>query len=935
MDYKDTLALPATSFPMRGNLPQNEPKTYLAWKKSDIYQTMQQNRQNTSKTFNLHDGPPYANGHIHIGHALNKTLKDMIVKQHYFQGERIFYTPGWDCHGLPIEQQVEKKLGKEKKDSLPKIKIRELCRKHAQEFVNIQKDEFLELGVFGDFENPYKTMDFTFEADIYRALCEVAQKGLLKERSKPVYWSWACQTALAEAEVEYEEKESDSIFVAFSLQEDALQALGVKELGLNQAACVIWTTTPWTLPANSGIALNPEELYALTQDGKVVLASQVEKLAQLGVVENKILKTFQARILENKHATNPLNGRDSKLVLGEHVASGEGSGCVHTAPGHGEDDYFIGLKYNLPMIMPVDDRGCFDETLKRERLFFNPDEFVGKFIFDTHARILELLGEHLLYHSKIKHSYPHCWRSHQPVIFRATAQWFILMDEPYTKEGKSLREVALKQIQQTRFYPEHGMRRIYSMIENRPDWCISRQRDWGVPIAFFKDKQSGEVLLDSEILDFIAGIFEKEGCDAWWSKSIEELLPPQHKDKAVHLEKVHHILDVWFDSGSTWKAVLKSGKYASGDYPASMYLEGSDQHRGWFHSSLLVSCAINQHAPYQSILTHGFTMDENGEKMSKSKGNVIAPKDILKEFGAEILRLWVAQSDYQNDQRISNNILKQVSENYRKIRNTIRFLLANIESLESLELGNLNPIDLWIIGRAKSCFDLVNSLFNEYEFSKGLQELNYFLNAELSGIYLDLCKDNLYCNALNSSERKAAQSVMALICGRLFGLLAPILTYTINEALNHTTSKALLESCGITKEITNPQTAVLAVVYQPLPRLEAPSIDFENLLTLRSCFLEQIDSLKKESKIKSTLEVDLVIPTKMAGFKELNLWLMVSAVRSEDEDSNVLSTFTFEGETYAICQAKGHKCPRCWQFIAKNENEPCGRCAEVLSLKDK
>lgn len=926
MDYKETLVLPVTSFPMRGNLPQNEPKTYLSWKQKGVYAKMLKNRQNAKDSFNLHDGPPYANGHIHIGHALNKILKDMVVKHHYFQGKKVFYTPGWDCHGLPIEQQVEKKIGKEKKDNLPKTKIRELCRKHAQEFVAIQKDEFLGLGVWGDFENPYQTMDFAFETEIYKALCEIAKKGLLKERSKPVYWSWACQTALAEAEVEYKEKESDSIFVAFDLQQDALEAINAKECGIQKAQCVIWTTTPWTLPANSGIALNPNETYALTSNGKIVLASQVEKLVQSGIVENGILKTFSAKILENKHAINPLNGKDSKIILGEHVAVGEGSGCVHTAPGHGEDDYFVGLKYHLPVYMPVDDRGCFDETLIREQLLFNPDEFVGKFVFDTHTRIFELLGENLLKHTKIKHSYPHCWRSHQPIIFRATAQWFVMMDTPFSSKGKTLREVALEQIDATRFYPEHGLRRIRSMIEERPDWCISRQRDWGVPIAFFRDKRSGEVLLNAEILDFVADIFSKEGCDAWWSKSVEELLPPSFKAQSEHLEKIHHILDVWFDSGSTWKAVLNNAKYTSGGYPAQMYLEGSDQHRGWFHSSLLVSCAINECAPYQSILTHGFTMDENGEKMSKSKGNVIPPEKVLKDFGSEILRLWVAQSDYQNDQRISENILKQVSDNYRKIRNTIRFLLANVESLESLEVEHFSQIDLWILKCAKECFESVNQFFFNYEFSKGLQELNYFLNVELSGIYLDLCKDNLYCNALNSKERKAAQSVMALICGRLFGLLAPILTYTINEALSHTQSKALLESCGIANVASYD---VLDLLYQPLPSFETPSMDFEMLLALRSSFLEQIDSLKKEGKIKSTLEVDLGIPASLQTFKDLNLWLMVSAIK-ENSEANALATFTFKGEDYKIYLASGHKCPRCWQFISNQEEQPCARCAQVL-----
>ena len=576
------------------------------------------------------------------------------------------------------------------------------------------------------------------------------------------------------------------------------------------------------------------------------------------------------------------------------------------------------------MLMSVDDNGCYDETLIREKLFFNPDEFVGKFVFETHPRIFELLGKNLLLHTKIRHSYPHCWRSHKPIIFRATKQWFIVMDEPFSKEGKTLREVALEEIDKTRFFPEHGKNRIRSMIENRPDWCISRQRDWGVPIAFFRDKRSGEVLLDSEILDFVAEIFEKEGCDVWWSKEIKDLLPQKYQKDSEHFEKIHHILDVWFDSGSTWKAVLKSENYRSGSYPADMYLEGSDQHRGWFHSSLLVSCAVNEKAPYKSILTHGFTMDENGEKMSKSKGNVIVPKEVLKEFGSEILRLWVAMSDYQNDQRISQNILKQVGENYRKIRNTIRFLLANTNGLDELQVENFNQIDLWILKQARECFNEVNRLFGEYEFSKAIQELTHFLNVELSGIYLDICKDNLYCNALTSKERKASQSVMALITGRLFGILAPIFTYTINEALEHTQSKAVLESCGISK-----CGDVFEILYTPLPSFENPKFDFEKLLALRSVFLEQIDGLKKDSVIKSTLEVDLAVPQAMLEFEELNLWLMVSQIRSEVK-GEVLAGFVFEGMEYKILKAQGFKCPRCWQYISQEVDEPCKRCKEVL-----
>ncbi|MDA3967755.1 isoleucine--tRNA ligase [Helicobacter sp. WB40] len=922
MDYKDTLELPSTEFPMRGNLAQNEPKTYNKWKQDLVYSKMLENRQGCEE-FNLHDGPPYANGHLHIGHSLNKILKDFIVKYHYFNGKKVYYTPGWDCHGLPIEQKVEEKIGKGKKETLPKVKIRELCREWATNFVKIQGDEFQSLGVVGDFDKPYKTMEFAFEADIYKALCEIAKNGLLLERSKPVFWSWAAKSALAEAEVEYQDKEDYSIFVAFELKKDSVDKLNIS--GIDSIKAVFWTTTPWTLPANQAIALNPNEMYVITKEGYILAKELLSSMVDKGITKGEILCEYKGSHFENLVATNPLNNRDSRLILGEHVLMSGGSGLVHSAPGHGEDDYYVCLKYDIPVIMPVDDGGLYDNTLKTQGLLKEDivDEFIGMHIFKANERILELLGDNLLHSSKFVHSYPFCWRTHKPVIYRATKQWFILMDKPFF-EGKTLREIALSELDKTRFYPEHGKNRIYSMIENRPDWCISRQRDWGVPIAFFNDKESGEPVLDKEVLDYVADIFYKDGCDAWWEREIVELLPESWKHKAQTLEKSKHILDVWFDSGSTWKAVLQSGNYNSGNYPASMYLEGSDQHRGWFQSSLLISCAINHKAPFKNIVTHGFTMDEHGEKMSKSKGNVIAPQEILKEHGSEILRLWVAMSDYQNDQRISKNILKQVGENYRKIRNTIRFLLANTNGLDELYY-EFSEIDLWILESAKKCFDSIHALLGEYEFAKAIQELTYFLNAELSGIYLDICKDNLYCNAIDSKERLASQSVMALIASRLFALLAPILTYTIDEALGYTKSKALLQLC-------NGGDSVFDIIYSPMPSFATPSHNFESLLEFRSLFLEQIDILKKDSKIKSTLEVDLLALNNT--FKELHLWLMVSNVTNSSNEE-ILGTFSSGGMDYKIVKASGKKCPRCWQYLSKEEDKPCPRCDEVLSKKCK
>ncbi len=915
MDYKNSLLLPKTDFPMRGNLPQNEPKRYKEWfETKDVYAKMKKNRKN-APSFTLHDGPPYANGNIHIGHALNKILKDIIVKSHYFFGDDIRFVPGWDCHGLPIEQQVEKKLGSEKKETLPKATIRRLCRQHAEKFVNIQKEDFKALGIVADWDNPYLTMKYKFEADIFRTLCAIAKEGLLIQRSKPVYWSWSAKTALAEAEVEYEDKEDYSIYVAFALEDEALAKLGV-----SKASIVIWTTTPWTLPSNVGISLNPDEDYVLTTDGYIVAKPRYDDMIKEEVFSGDIAQTFKGEIIENLFATNPLNDRRSQILLGDHVLTDGGSGCVHTAPGHGEDDYRIGLKYDLEVIMPVDDGGLFDESVVKKKLLPNPENFVGKHIFKSNEPILELLDSALLKVSKFRHPYPFCWRTHKPVIYRATNQWFITMDEK--KGEKTLRENALSEMEGINFYPPTSKNRLSSMVEGRPDWCVSRQRDWGVPIAFFRDKTTGEVVMDEKVLNFLAMIFEQKGTDVWFDMPIEELLYPGSGYDAKNLEKVTDILDVWFDSGSTWSAVLKSREYDAGSYPADVYLEGSDQHRGWFQTSLLVSCAINGKAPYKNLITHGFTNDANGKKMSKSKGNVIAPDYVSKKYGVEILRLWVGMVDFLGDQKISDDILKQISEQYRKTRNTIRFLLANVDDLETImPVCELGIIDKWIVTKAKEVFDKTQEYFKIYEFSKGLSLLNHFITVELSGIHMDISKDRLYCNAKNDHIRRSAQSAMAIITKGMLSLLAPVLTYTVDEVLEFAPTV-----------IKDDVDDVFDILYTPLQSVE---VDFDQayMIEAREKFFEAVDILKKDKKIKATLE--LVIFTESKTIQKLERvdredWFTVSKVISHDEEGE-LASFEVAGDEFKILLGNKAKCPRCWKYRSKDEQSLCQRCREVVS----
>ncbi|AXH08976.1 isoleucine--tRNA ligase [Malaciobacter halophilus] len=908
MDYKDSLLLPKTKFPMRGNLPQNEPKRYKAWDEKNVYEKMKKNRQGR-ESFTLHDGPPYANGHIHIGHALNKVLKDIIIKYHYFDGKSVRYVPGWDCHGLPIEQKVEEKIGNTKKKELPKSKIRELCRAHASRFIDIQRDEFKKLGVIADWENPYLTMDFKFEANIYRELCAIAKQGLLVQRSKPVYWSWAAQTALAEAEVEYEDKTSPSIYVAFKHESI-------------DASLVIWTTTPWTLPSNTGIALNAEEEYVITSDKFIVAKKLYNSLIENEVIKGEIVKNVCPKELENTNAINPLNGRTSKIILADHVEMDAGTGAVHTAPGHGEDDYKVGLKYGLEVLMPVDAYGKYDETIVREKLFKDTDKYLGVHVFKANELILEELGDALLSRIDIRHSYPHCWRTHKPIIFRATKQWFISIDDEYGKENKTLRQNALNVVENIKFYPEWGRNRLRSMLEGRPDWCISRQRDWGVPIAFFRNKKTDEIIFDEKVLNYTAMIFEQKGCDAWYDLSIEELLYPGSGLNPDDLEKTMDILDVWFDSGSTQNAVLRSRNYDAGTFPADMYLEGSDQHRGWFQSSLLTTLASNEVAPYKSILTHGFTVDEKGEKMSKSKGNVVAPDKVMKQYGSEILRMWVAMSDYQSDLKISDNILKQNAELYRKIRNTARFLLANIDDLdEVVSIDKMGELDKWILAKAKKVFTEIENSFAIYEFSKGLNKLNNFLVVDLSGIYLDVCKDRLYCDDKNDIHRRSSQSAMALITKKLISSLACILTYTMDELLEYAP-----------EFIKGDATDIFDIEDEKLPEVET-NLNEELLLKAKEKFSEAIDTLKKDKIIKSTLELELVTNCKdilsLPDVEAEDLFLVSSV--SKEAKGKVLVSFEIDSEKFDVCKVSDEKCPRCWKFKSHSEDTLCKRCESVLA----
>ncbi|MEI6125644.1 MAG: isoleucine--tRNA ligase [Pseudomonadota bacterium] len=920
MDYKDTINLPKTDFPMKASLPKKEPELLQHWEETKLYDRIKASRKGKQK-FILHDGPPYANGHIHIGTALNKILKDFIIKSKTMAGFSTVYIPGWDCHGLPIEHNVEKNLGK-KKETFSRVEIRKNCREYAANFINIQREEFKRLGVLADWDKPYLTMENGYTATIVREFGKFADSGDLYKRKKPIQWCTSCRTALAEAEVEYEEHTSPSIYVKFPLISDLSDKL--KGLAGRSVSVLIWTTTPWTIPANLAIAVNPDYDYvAVSIENEILILAEgllAGTMLECGIQGYEIIERFKGTFLENMKCRHPLYGRDSLLILGAHVTLDAGTGCVHTAPGHGQEDYEAGLKYGLDIFAPVDNAGRFTRDV---------DLFSGQFVFDANKPITEALAESgaLLKVKEIVHSYPHCWRCKKPVIFRATEQWFISM------EKNSLRKRALENIEKTLWIPRWGIDRINGMVINRPDWCLSRQRAWGVPIVAFYCAECNSLLVDGSIINHVADLFEKEGSDVWFSYEAEKLLPPGTacpKCAAHTFTKETDILDVWFDSGVSHAAVLE--KREELESPCDMYLEGSDQHRGWFQSSLLTSVGTRGRAPYRSVLTHGFVVDGRGEKMSKSKGNVVSPDEVIKQYGAEVLRLWVASENYQEDVRISADILKRLSEAYRKIRNTCRFMLGTLSDFDPaadmVAYKDLTEIDRWALYRFNQLVKRVTAAYSEYEFHTIYHSITNFCITDLSSVYLDILKDRLYCSAAKNPLRKTAQTVLYRILKGLLALLAPVLTFTAEEAWQ----------CLPGKKEDSVHLSSFPAAAEELDDARLAE-KWDTILKVRDIVLKQLENARVNKVIGNSLEasVRLEAPAKLHAFLEgigealADIFIVsrTQLVRKEQAGDASLEK-QLEDAVVTIARAEGNKCQRCWKYYTDGGQEVCGRCAEAL-----
>jgi len=928
-DYKGTLNLPATDFPMRGNLAKREPDMLKQWQENNLYQKIRNASQGRPK-FILHDGPPYANGNIHTGHAVNKVLKDIIIKSRTLDGFDAPYIPGWDCHGLPIELNVEKKVGKPGQKVDAKT-FRDKCRAYAQTQVNGQRDDFIRLGVLGDWENPYLTMDFKFEANIVRTLGKIIDKGHLHKGSKPVHWCLDCGSALAEAEVEYEDKTSSAIDVVFkAIDADAFFKACNAEKNNLPVATVIWTTTPWTLPANMAVSLHPDLEYVLvkaeTPIGSInlLLADALHESALERYEANKfsVIGRCNGSALENQLLQHPFYKRQVPVILGDHVTTEAGTGAVHTAPGHGQDDYIVGTKYDLEVYNPVGSNGVF---------LPDTELFAGQHINKANDAIIEVLRENnvLLKFRKLKHSYPHCWRHKSPIIFRATPQWFISMKQ------NGLRDQAMTAINETQWRPDWGKARIEAMVENRPDWCISRQRTWGVPITLFVHKETGELHPNTqELINSIANDIEEEGIDAWFSKTAEEILG----DDAVNYDKVSDTLDVWFDSGVTHASVLEQREEL--DVPADLYLEGSDQHRGWFQSSLLTSVAVRNKAPYKAVLTHGFTVDADGKKMSKSLGNVVQPQKIFNSLGADILRLWVASADYSAEMSVSDEILKRTADSYRRIRNTSRFLLANLNGFhpetDMLQEDEMLALDKWAVAQTLQVQNEIVEAYKEYNFHIIYQKLHNFCSEDMGSFYLDVIKDRQYTTHKDCAARRSAQTAIYHIIEAMTRWMAPILSFTAEEIW-----------CQIPGG--HGVSVLLETWYDKLFDLNpSATMNFEfwsAIQETRTLVSKQLEQIRVDGKIGSSLDAEVKLycseklyNTLSALDDELRFVLITSYASVHTTSEATESNEIFElanGETISINVEKSShkKCTRCWHLredVGTHSDHPdlCGRCVD-------
>ncbi|MFZ4403677.1 MAG: isoleucine--tRNA ligase [Pseudobdellovibrionaceae bacterium] len=917
VDYKATILLPKTEFPMKGDLPQKEPGIIQSWQNKQIYQKRLEQNKNKQK-FIIPDGPPYANGSIHIGHALNKILKDIIVKYKNMSGYYAEYIPGWDCHGLPIEHKVTKDL-MAKKQVKSDDEILQLCRSEALHWVEHQKAQFQRLGVMGDWNNPYLTLDPAYEAEEIREFARAYSKGLIYRGVKPVQWNWVLQTALAENEVEYHPHKSPAIYVKFAIQDsETLKKLKVTDSSLTYV--VIWTTTPWTLPANSGICFHPDFEYELFrhENENILIAKNLKAFLEkeTGILLSSTEKIFKGSDLELCKARHPFIDRDSLFVLGLHVTADAGTGCVHTAPGHGTDDFKVGLKYNLPILNPVDDRGAFTAEVP---------EYTGINIFKANPMIVEKLraSGHLLHFQEIEHSYPHCWRSKVPLIYRTTPQWFLGMD----LESNNIRQKALQSVQEIEFFPEWGRARLQAMIENRPDWCLSRQRIWGVPIPVFYCLATGEPLADEKIMFKVAEVVEKEGgIQAFHKHPVEKFIgdfKPKGEFGSKGFRHGKDILDVWFDSG-VYHAAVQSRRLGL-NQQADIYLEGSDQHRGWFNTSLLSSIATKDQSPYKALVTHGFVSDSQGRKMSKSLGNVVDPQEVIAKSGAEIIRLWCTYEDYGQDLTCGKAELDRVTETYRRIRNSMRFLLGVLNdfnpSTDQVAIDQMTSIDRWALHEYALLLQKVTEAYNNYEFYKVYHALNIFFTVTLSATYLDILKDRLYTWKPNGRHRRSSQTVIYIITEGLIRMMNPVLSFLAEESykfLNKDKKESVyLEDFPVVqKEWFN----------------ESLAVTFTEVNKVRSDVQKELENLRSQKVIGSSLEAQVSVAVPPEIFIELK------KLENDLREFFIVSKVFLQQGEYKIEAAKapGEKCVRCWVYsedISKDHKHPgvCPKCVEALT----